>query len=101
LDFFPAMVGTDGMIRGPADDGRVAAVAQDDIADVAAAVLREPVAHASQTYQLTGPEALSLSEVAEQLSGATEQVVGYVPETLADAYRSRAHYGAPGWQVDA
>ena len=101
LDFFPAMVGEDGMIRGPAGDGRVAAVAQDDIADVATAVLREPAVHAGQTYDLTGPEALTLAEVADRLSGATESVVGYVPETVDDAYRSRAHYGAPDWQIDA
>jgi NAD(P)H dehydrogenase (quinone) len=101
LDFLPAMVGADGMIRGPAGDGRVAAVAQDDIADAATVVLRDPAAHAGQTYDLTGPDALTMSEVADQLSGATEHVVGYVPETVTDAYRSRAHYGAPGWQVDA
>jgi NAD(P)H dehydrogenase (quinone) len=101
LDFFPAMVGDDGMIRGPAANGRVAAVAQDDVADVAKAVLAEPAEHAGQTYHLTGPESLTLSEVADQLSGAVERVVGYVPETVEEAYRSRAHYGAPGWQVDA
>jgi NAD(P)H dehydrogenase (quinone) len=101
LDFCPAMVGEDGMIRGPAADGRVAAVAQDDIADVAEVVLRNPAAHAGQTYDLTGPEALTMSEVADQLAGATEQVVGYIPETVEDAYRSRAKYGAPAWQVDA
>ena len=31
-DFLPSMVGEDGVIRGPAGIGRVAAVAQDDIA---------------------------------------------------------------------
>ena len=41
-DFFPMMTGADGVIRGPAGDGRVAAVAQDDIADAAVAVLRDP-----------------------------------------------------------
>src|SRR4051794_39628517 len=39
LDFIPNMVGDDGVIRGPAGDGRVGAVARDDLADVAAAVL--------------------------------------------------------------
>jgi NAD(P)H dehydrogenase (quinone) len=101
LDFFTAMVGDDGMIRGPAGDGRVAAVAQDDIADVAEKVLRAPPAHAGSVYQLTGPDALSLAEVADVLSGATQRVVGYVPETVDEAYRSRAHYGAPDWQIDA
>ena len=41
-DFVPALVGEDGVIRGPAGQGRVAAVAQDDIADAATAVLRDP-----------------------------------------------------------
>ena len=39
IDFLPLMVGADGVIRGPAGDGRVAAVTRDDIADVAVAVL--------------------------------------------------------------
>ena len=62
-DFMPRLVGEDGVIRGPAGDGRVAAVAQDDIADVAAAVLGDP-AGTPATYELTGPEALTLHEVA-------------------------------------
>ncbi len=35
----PFFAGADGVIRGPAGDGRVAAVARDDIADVAVAAL--------------------------------------------------------------
>jgi hypothetical protein len=27
--------------------------------------------------------------------------VSYVDETVPEAYASRAHYGAPDWQVDA
>src|SRR3954452_10467394 len=61
-DFLPFMVGDDGVIRGPAGDGRAAVVAQDDIADAAIAVLRDPTRHAGQTYNLTGPEALTLAD---------------------------------------
>ncbi|WP_222264244.1 NmrA family NAD(P)-binding protein [Modestobacter marinus] len=100
-DFFPAMVGADGVIRGPAGDGRVAAVAQDDVADVAAAVLRAPAGHAGATYDLTGPEALTLTEVAGTLTAVTGRRVTYHPETVEEAYASRAGYGAPAWQVDA
>src|SRR6476646_3126913 len=39
LDFIPGLRSPDGVIRGPAGDGRVAAVARDDIADVAVQVL--------------------------------------------------------------
>lgn len=101
LDFFPHLAGADGVIRGPAGDGRVAAVAQDDIADVATAVLRAPGDHAGRTYDLTGPEALSLDEVAAALTAVTGRPVTYEPETLEEAYASRASYGAPDWQVEA
>jgi uncharacterized protein YbjT (DUF2867 family) len=100
-DFFPAMVGEDGVIRGPAAQGRVAAVAQDDIADAAVAVLLDPEAHAGATYSLTGPEALTLDEVAAVLTEAQGRPVAYQPETVPEAYASRAVYAAPAWQVDA
>jgi NAD(P)H dehydrogenase (quinone) len=101
LDFLPEMVGHDGVIRGPAGDGRVAAVAQDDIADAATAVLRDPDGHAGRTYSLTGPQALSLDAIAATLSAAGGRTVTYHNETLDEAYESRAPYGAPAWQVDA
>ncbi|MGH3736471.1 MAG: SDR family oxidoreductase [Micromonosporaceae bacterium] len=101
LDFLRSLAGEDGVIRGPAGDGRVAAVAQDDIADVAAAVLRDPNAHAGRRYDLTGPEAPTLTEVAATIARVTGRQVSYHPETVEEAYRSRARYGAPDWQLDA
>ena len=100
-DFLPYLVGEDGVIRGPAGDGRVSVVAQDDIADAATAVLRDPAPHARTTYSLTGPEALTLHEIAAILSEVTGREVTYHPETVEEAYASRARYGAPDWQVDA
>ncbi|MDX6255350.1 MAG: hypothetical protein QOJ11_1684 [Frankiales bacterium] len=100
-DFLPMMVGEDGALRGPAGDGRAAVVTQDDIAEAATAVLLSPEAHVDRTYDLTGPQALTLYEAAAVLSGCLGRDIRYVPETLAEAYRSRAVYGAPDWQVDA
>ncbi|GAA3552420.1 SDR family oxidoreductase [Nonomuraea rosea] len=100
-DFLPGMAGDDGVIRGPAGDGRVAAVAQDDIADAAVAVLLDPGAHEGATYDLTGPQALTLHEVAATLSEVTGREVTYHDETLEEAYESRRRYDAPGWQVEA
>jgi NAD(P)H dehydrogenase (quinone) len=100
-DFLAYMVGEDGLIRGPAGEGRVSAVAQDDIAEVAVAVLRAPDAHAGQTYDLTGPEALTFAEIAATIAAQTGREVSYLAETVQEAYASRAHYGAPDWQVDA
>jgi NAD(P)H dehydrogenase (quinone) len=101
LDFLPLMVGADGVIRGPAGDGRVAAVARDDIAGVAVAVLLEAGdGHDGRTYDLTGPEALTMAEIAAELSRATGRTITYHAETLEEAYASRASYGAPDWAVD-
>ncbi|MDK0522136.1 NAD(P)H-binding protein [Streptomyces sp. ML-6] len=100
----PAMTGADGVLRGPGGDGRVAAVAHEDIADAATAVLLADTEHAETrhdgvTYDLTGPEAFTLAEAAEELSRATGRTVTYVPETREEAYASRAHYGAEDWEV--
>jgi NAD(P)H dehydrogenase (quinone) len=100
LDLLPRMAGADGVIRGPAGDGRVAAVARDDIADAAVAVLGDAGdSHDGRTYDMTGPEALTMGEVAEELSRAAGRTVTYQAETLEEAYASRASYGAPDWQV--
>lgn len=99
-DFLPLMV-QDGVLRGPAGDGRVAAVARDDVAAVAAAVLVDPRGHAGAVYDLTGPQALTLAEVAALITQVTGRPTRYVNESLPEAYASRAAYGAPDWQVDA
>jgi len=100
-DFVPHLAGEDGVIRGPAGQGRAAFVAQDDIAEAAAAVLARPDDHAGAVYDLTGPESLSLAEAAEILTEVRGRAVTYHPETVEEAYASRASYGAPPWQVDA
>jgi uncharacterized protein YbjT (DUF2867 family) len=99
-DFLPLMA-QDGVIRGPAGEGRVAAVAREDVAAVAAVVLAEPRPHAGATYDLTGPEALTLSEAAATIAEVTGRPTRFLDETVPEAYASRASYGAPDWQVDA
>jgi uncharacterized protein YbjT (DUF2867 family) len=101
IDFLPLLAGSDGVIRGPAGDGRVAAVARDDIADAAVAVLLGDLTrHDGQAYDMTGPEALTLAEIAGELSRFAGRPVSYQEETIEEAYASRAAYGAPGWEVD-
>ncbi|MBM7441272.1 NAD(P)H-binding protein [Streptomyces sp. HB132] len=96
----PAMTGADGVLRGPGGDGRVSAVAHEDIADAASAVLlEEGSGHDGMTYDLTGPEAFTLAEAAEELSLRAGRTIRYVPETREQAYASRAHHGAPDWEV--
>lgn len=95
-------VGADGVLRGPAGDGRVAAVSHDDVADVATAVLLDERAdaHDGRAYDVTGPEAYTLAEAAAVLSAAAGRPITYVPESLDEAYASRAVYDAQPWEVD-
>jgi NAD(P)H dehydrogenase (quinone) len=99
LDFVPFLAGADGIIRGPAGDGRVAAVARDDIADVAIAALLSNE-HAGAAYQLSGGEAFTMSEAAEILTRHTGREVAFVNETLEEARESRRPSGAPDWEIE-
>ncbi|MFD1214664.1 SDR family oxidoreductase [Arthrobacter sp. GCM10027362] len=93
--------GPEGIIRGPADDGKAGFVAREDVARVAAKILAEPMPHAGFTYELTGPESLTLAEAAAIISEATGKPTSFVDETVEEAYASRARYKAPDWQLDA
>lgn len=101
LDFLPLMTGDDGVIRGPAGNGTAAAVARIDVARTAAAILRDPGPHRGLTYDLTGPEELSLADAARIITEETGRPTSFVNETLKEAYRSREVFGAPAWQMDA
>lgn len=101
MDFLPLLAGEDGVIRGPAGEGVFAAVAREDIARCALAVLRDPAIHKGRTYNLTGPEELTMANAARILTEETGRTIVYHPETVEEAYASRASYAAPPWQVDA
>lgn len=109
-DLLTEFAGPEGVLRGPAAGGRVAAVARADVIDVALVALRAAAAvaasgdrtrHDNATYALTGPQALTLDEVAEIISRATGRPTRYEPETIDQAYASRSGVGAASWQVDA
>ncbi|MDN4610134.1 SDR family oxidoreductase [Arthrobacter burdickii] len=100
LDVVPALA-EDGVIRGPAGNGLLSAVAQADVARSAAAVLRAPDAHVGTAYHLTGPEAFTLAEAAALITELTPATVRFEDETYEEALASRAHHGAPRWLVEA
>ncbi len=95
----PHFAGADGVIRGPAGSGRLSAVADRDIVDVAVAALTDRK-HDGATYDLTGPEALTMDEFAAALSRVSGRAVRFENETIDEAYASRAVYNAPAFEVD-
>jgi NAD(P)H dehydrogenase (quinone) len=99
LDFVPLLCPPEGVIRGPAGDGRVAGVARDDLADVAVAVLAGE-GHEGQTYDVTGIEAFTLTEAAAELSRVTGRNIAFQDETLEEARESRKPSGAPAFVIE-
>src|SRR5437763_1079522 len=56
--------------------------------------------HEGKTYDVTGREALPLSETAWVLSEVTGRTITYHDETMEEAWESRAQYGAPRFEVE-
>lgn len=91
------MVDEHDMVRGPVGNSRTGTVARQDVARSAMAILRDPSPHTEYTYDMTSPEALSLTNMARIIGEAQEQEVTYQEETVGKAYTSHAHYGVPTW----
>jgi uncharacterized protein YbjT (DUF2867 family) len=89
-----------GMFFLPMEDARIASIDVEDIADVAVRALTEP-GHEGKTYPLTGPEALTMAEVAERLSAATAKTIRYVNVAPEDAKNAQRAAGLPDYMVDA
>ena len=102
LEVWPDFFDHTGAVRGPAGDGRFAPVSRRDVADVAAAVLRDPAAHAAAAYTLSGPESLNLTELATRLTPILGRQLRFEDESVDEAYAwRRQKYGAEEWQLDA
>jgi uncharacterized protein YbjT (DUF2867 family) len=82
-------IATEGRFFAPAGEARVSVVDVRDIAAVAVAALTQ-TRHEGKTYELTGPEALTHTQMAEQLSEALNRPITFVdlPEkAFRDALR--------------
>jgi uncharacterized protein YbjT (DUF2867 family) len=66
----------------PFGTGRTSPVAVDDVARVVATVLRDPSPHIGHVYELTGPRAVDMNEMAEAFSRALGRRVTYVDVPL-------------------
>jgi NAD(P)H dehydrogenase (quinone) len=97
-ELIPGLADEDGVIRSPDAGGKVAWVAREDVAQVAAGVLVDE-RHAGKTYDLTGPEALSLEEAVARLAREGQRL-RYVRESLEEGRVWRAATDAPEWEVD-
>lgn len=88
-----------GQLFAPAGDAKIAMIDPRDIGAVAAVLLTED-GHDGKTYMVTGPEAITYRDVAEQLSAATGRDIQFVdvPDNAARAVMLES--GAPEWLAD-
>jgi NAD(P)H dehydrogenase (quinone) len=98
MDLIPEMFGEEHLMRGPGGQGKVAWVSREDVSQCVAAVLADPVRWPG-TYDLTGPEALTLAQTAERLTGLLGKAYIYEEESVEDGIQWRSRSGAPDWEV--
>jgi uncharacterized protein YbjT (DUF2867 family) len=89
-----------GELALPEGDARVSYIDARDIADCAARLLLDNAGHENHFYALTGPQGLSLAEVAVHLSGVSGREVVYEPVDEDDYVRGLAGVGVPEWTVN-
>jgi len=78
--------------------GRWAAVAREDLADVAAKVTADAARHRGKVYELVADRAVSGAEIARTVADSG-RAVSYVPTDLAQLRRDLTQAGVPPWQV--
>jgi uncharacterized protein YbjT (DUF2867 family) len=96
---FRASIVTDGKFFAAAGNAKVSAIDVRDIALAAAAALIGH-GHEGRTYDLTGPDALTHTEMAEQLSEALGRRVIFVDVPSEDMRGALLNAGLPIWQAE-
>jgi len=89
-----------GALFLPMEDQRIASIDVGDLAEISALVLTRP-GHEGKIYPLTGPEALTMTEVAERLSAATGKIIKYINVAPEDAKKAQLAAGLPPYLADA
>jgi uncharacterized protein YbjT (DUF2867 family) len=89
-----------GALALPMENQRIASIDIGDLMDIAALVLTG-AGHEGKIYPLTGPEALTMAEVAQKLSAVAGKTVKYINVAPEDAKKAQLAAGVPPYMVDA
>lgn len=99
-DDIPNWFDPDGVIRAPHGEGRISFTYRPEIARVIAAALTEG-GHEGETYEVTGPQSITMSELAETATQVTGDAYGCEPQGREEWKAKRIAMGRPAWSVDA
>ncbi|HEV2731390.1 MAG TPA: NmrA family NAD(P)-binding protein, partial [Terriglobales bacterium] len=93
-------INTQNAFYGSEGDGRVSHIDLRDVAAVAVKALTED-GHVGKAYTLTGPEALTNTEIAQILSDDLGREIRYVNLPPAQLKEALLAAGVPEWNADA
>ena len=105
VTFYRYTIRTQNVFYAPAGDGRVSFVDCRDIATVASTMMLSHSAerdqYENQSFNLTGPEALSYGQAAEIISNIVGRKISYIDIPENEARVNMEKIGMKKWLVDA
>src|SRR5215831_12060602 len=90
-----------GLLLLPLDNVRLSPVDIEDIAKIAFALLTQSSGHQGRAFEITGPQALSMAEIAATIGEATGKPVRYQKTSIEEHRRGMEAAGLPPFIVDA
>lgn len=84
----------------PLNHAMVSYVDVRDIASVVSEIILAPKKHFGNTYELTGPDSLTLDDVADILSSVVETHIGYINISSETARHIMKTLGTPEWMAE-
>ena len=100
VNYYSDSIRKENKIYLPLGNSKVSFIDARDIAEVADAVLTSDK-YFNQTLYITGPEALTMEEIAERISEATGRKIEYVDVPEEEARKGMLSLQMPEWMVDA
>lgn len=89
-----------GVIALPEEGVEVSYIDVRDVADSAAALLKDNTGHVNEYYAITGPQGLSLTDVAASISTAVEREIVYTPVPEEAYVAELEKMGVPSWNIN-
>lgn len=96
----PTIIAQDAFFL-PMENARLSPIDVQDIAKIACAVLRNGEKHEGKSYEMTGPESLTMAEIAERISQVAGRTIRYVNVTPAERRQIMLARGVSTYFADA
>ncbi len=100
VNYYSEMIKGERALYLPQGDGRISLIDVQDVAKVAASILENPQNHLNEIFDLTGPQALSNAEIADQIGNAIGQQVTYVAIDDHTAREGMKQMGFSAWETE-